>query len=493
MLNKKEIKNGLNLVSVVCASILVKSFFLRPDTTLSASMYVVSELPQLICSQNKSRQRKIKNVMAVLSIVAICHSILFFSLSLYHNLERRSQLDLLKQSLNFLLITFAPFLAVFLTERMPIKSAFKPWLRALIHLIPTFELSSNTAVLVQSQTTFGQAYCWGSNAYGELGNASIAYRTSFPSMVNTTALFSEISSASFATCAIDLLHQVQCWGANWFGQVGLNSSTRYDSPRLTDVSAKEVSIRLYHACARNSLNIMQCWGNNQYGQLGDGSTLIKRDRQSVVDLPPVSAITTGAYHTCAITQGGELNCWGRNDFGQLGDGTYIDKYFPAPLRHVGSPVNAIASGFNHVCAIINHGVVICWGDNRYGQLSLSTRSSRNSSSPIVVPLAPAKAIAAGGRQTCAILTSGSVFCWGGTYGETPTHIPVFTNAAKISAGFYHQCVTEAGKLYCWGGNSAGQLGVGGTAPSTEPAQVIFGNKTILNVSTGDFHTCALAQ
>jgi alpha-tubulin suppressor-like RCC1 family protein len=81
---------------------------------------------------------------------------------------------------------------------------------------------------------------------------------------------------------------------------------------------------------------VQCWGQNWYGGLGIGAAGFD---QNVGDEPdevggtytdlgfdPLGtwystiAIGTGAYHTCAGVHDGNLKCWGLNDHGQLGHG-----------------------------------------------------------------------------------------------------------------------------------------------------------------------------
>jgi len=84
----------------------------------------------------------------------------------------------------------------------------------------------------------------------------------------------------------------------------------------------------------------------------------------------------------------------------------------------------ISAGYSHTCAVLSDGTVECWGDNTYGQLGYATTqmcgSAPCSPSPKVVPgLAGVAAVAAGGSHTCALLTDGKVQCWGlDAYGET---------------------------------------------------------------------------
>jgi len=63
--------------------------------------------------------------------------------------------------------------------------------------------------------------------------------------------------------------------------------------------------------------------------------------------------------------------------------------------------------------------------------------------------------------------------------------------AQISSGYYHTCAVKAtGQLWCWGQNTHGQLGTGGTTPSSVPAQVGVATDW-KSVSAGSAWTCAV--
>jgi alpha-tubulin suppressor-like RCC1 family protein len=87
-----------------------------------------------------------------------------------------------------------------------------------------------------------------------------------------------------------------------------------------------------------------------------------------VDLAiPVDAIAAGSWHTCAIA-GGAVWCWGSDDAGQ------VDMLHPpSPERTLPVQVPGITgafqitAGMEHTCATTAEGVV-CWGDDRFGQL-----------------------------------------------------------------------------------------------------------------------------
>jgi alpha-tubulin suppressor-like RCC1 family protein len=72
---------------------------------------------------------------------------------------------------------------------------------------------------------------------------------------------------------------------------------------------------------------------------------------------------------------------------------------------------ALDVGGFHSCAVLSDGTVKCWGENYYGQLGDGTNN--NSLEPkLVSGITNGIAIAAGYSGTCAILGGGSVVCWG---------------------------------------------------------------------------------
>jgi hypothetical protein len=80
----------------------------------------------------------------------------------------------------------------------------------------------------------------------------------------------------------------------------------------------------------------------------------------------------------------------------------------------------LAAGVMHVCALLTNGTVKCWGFNEKGGLGLCNADNRgdqanevSASLPNVDLGGPAVALSAGATHTCAILSDGGVKCWGG--------------------------------------------------------------------------------
>jgi hypothetical protein len=157
---------------------------------------------------------------------------------------------------------------------------------------------------------------------------------------------------------------------------------------------------------------------------------------------------------------------------------------PASAVPANSTVSPVSAGRDHTCALLSGGTVKCWGWNSYGQLGDGTTTA--SSTPVALSgLTGLSAISAGAYHTCALLSGGTVECWGwNAYGQlgdgttnffgetTPVAVSGLSGASAISAGGDHTCaVLRGATVKCWGYNNYGQLGDGTTTDSPTPVTV----------------------
>ena len=163
----------------------------------------------------------------------------------------------------------------------------------------------------------GGVLCWGDNSVGQLGNDLILFSSNTPVNVlsgpSSTPLVgvSAIAAGRSHACALTSVGGLKCWGFNTSGQVGNGNNSRVIStpedviagpslPPLSGVSA--VSAGEVHTCALMNNGGVKCWGANFNGQLGDNSTASYRFTPvDVLVLPPfaLNAVQSRKTHGAA--------------------------------------------------------------------------------------------------------------------------------------------------------------------------------------------------
>jgi serine/threonine protein kinase/alpha-tubulin suppressor-like RCC1 family protein len=118
----------------------------------------------------------------------------------------------------------------------------------------------------------GDAFCWGRNNYGQLGAGSSGAPSASPVPVAGALSFVTIVAGSAHTCARGRDGHAWCWGRNAYGQLGdgttLDRSRPFTVRSLATVSALQASGA--HTCGISSNGEAYCWGWNVDGQLGGG-------------------------------------------------------------------------------------------------------------------------------------------------------------------------------------------------------------------------------
>jgi alpha-tubulin suppressor-like RCC1 family protein len=329
-------------------------------------------------------------------------------------------------------------------------------------------------------TTNGTAECWGDNEFGQIGDDSVIDRT-FPTPVIMPAnrTFTSITMGGTFVCAIDDIGNAWCWGKNNYGQVGDNSGVNKHIPTAVAMPANRTFISISgggaHACALDDLNNAWCWGYGWNGQLGENSS----DDQ-YAPVPTImpsgrtfSQLIAGGSFTFAIDDLGNVWSWGYNGYGQLGNGG--TSYRPTPSTIImpsGRTFVSLSIGVFHTCAIDDLGNGWCWGLNDDGQLGDDSSTDRYIPKAVEMPANRTfQSIDPGHLHTCAIDDLGNAWCWGtnvsGQLGDTtyissntPKAISMPSGATfnYLNSGYYHTCAMNNDNIWCWGQNIKGQLG-----------------------------------
>lgn len=222
----------------------------------------------------------------------------------------------------------------------------------------------------------GQAWCWGDNTYGQLGDGSTTAHTG-PVAVSGLADAETIAAGGSHVCATRATGAAACWGWAYSGRLGNGEnspSAVHPAPvALTTLQATtdHTDVGAAFSCARLTTGRVQCWGDNQYGQLGNGSQVSTSEPILVAGVLDIARISTADGATCALGTNGVVRCWGRNRSGQIGNGSGgVGQVVLSPTAVMGLPaaIDDLDSALAHSCAREPTGGVLCWGDNTYGQI-----------------------------------------------------------------------------------------------------------------------------
>ena len=288
----------------------------------------------------------------------------------------------------------------------------------------------------------GTVYCWGYNGSGILGNGTTT-DSKVPVQVLGVGGSGYLTGVEHVflgdshVCSLKSDGTVWCWGSNAvYGQLGNNTTTNSYTPVQVKgvggsgflAGVEQVTAGIAHNCAVKSDGTVYCWGRNYYGELGNNSTTTSYVPVQVVGaggagyLTDVDQISGQGSHSCAVKTDGTIWCWGYNYYGNLGNNSNTDSKVPVQVLGVGGSgylTGVIQSAGNkfHSCVVEFNGTVYCWGNNGDGQLG--NNSTTTSYVPVQVKgaggagyLTGAEKVVTGDTHSCAIKSDGTTWCWG---------------------------------------------------------------------------------
>lgn len=294
----------------------------------------------------------------------------------------------------------------------------------------------------------GELYCWGDANYTGVA-ATEPVRA--PTKVLGLGAVVDVDVATSHTCAVIADGSVFCWGFGAHGELGSSmrmSATPVQVPAVSDA----ISVRTGDSgsCAILRDRTVRCWGPVD----ASGASAMLRD---------VVEMSVGGGHTCAVLGDGSLRCLsitaedapgtiGRASAGQF-----------APIAAL-TDVRRVVVLEGATCALRRSGEVLCWGQNRNGDLGTSECDrDRTISTPTpVYGIADATAICGHAASMCAVRADFTVHCWGtgallhqAGYSipwasGVPVRVPSVQSAVDcdVFGGFYAR--TERGGVFAWG-------------------------------------------
>ncbi|MEO8699184.1 MAG: hypothetical protein ABI867_04045 [Kofleriaceae bacterium] len=161
----------------------------------------------------------------------------------------------------------------------------------------------------------GDVYCVGNDRFRTTSYSQYSIGSATPTLPVTSwtrqqaipdsTVFVASSAGAKHACAVTGRGDVWCWGANAYGQLGLNTAKPIP-PNLTD--------GMPPATWRTNWGLT-CQENNGQGGYPPGT-------------PCQRGVAVGGFHSMLITTSKELHVWGSNWWGQLGLGDTADRWVP---------------------------------------------------------------------------------------------------------------------------------------------------------------------
>lgn len=183
--------------------------------------------------------------------------------------------------------------------------------------------------------TDGTLWVWGYGGYGELGIGGSVTKSS-PTQVGALTNWLSVTAGVYFAHAIKT--DGTLWaigGRNQSGQLGLGNITYYSSPKQVGALTNWKSVSngtYYHATAVKTDGTLWTWGQGLQGQLGLNNTTNYSSPKQVGSLTTWSSSVGGRYYcAAAIKTDGSLWLWGNNTYGQLGMGNVTTYSSPVQL------------------------------------------------------------------------------------------------------------------------------------------------------------------
>jgi alpha-tubulin suppressor-like RCC1 family protein len=216
-------------------------------------------------------------------------------------------------------------------------------------------------------------YCWG----------RLAQNASVPTLLSSYNGYSTVSVGELHACTmqiVDSYRVVDCWGDNHYGQIGIDQASMAYGPFTVRAqfgeSVSRVSTQRNVTCVDQTSGIVQCVGDNSFREIGLPSSVWGSGiPQTIGGGQQLHGVSASVFHVCALDAGNGAWCWGMGFFGQLGNGQNPSSQQTPVQVTGGRAYRAIATGYQHTCAIGTDNHIYCWGYNDFGQLGAGILNS----------------------------------------------------------------------------------------------------------------------
>lgn len=300
-------------------------------------------------------------------------------------------------------------------------------------------------------TAEGQAYCWGENAFGQLGDGTLQSRAALAPAAGDLR-FRSLAAAEGSTCGITPEGRAFCWGRN-------RSGSPTDTARWLG-TADTTAFVVNPTSVVGGRNFTSVWGggSDYCGIAEDGlycwGPLAAAPTAEAVGIS-FRQVAVRRLLRCGVSTAEEVFCWGSDTSGDGILGQLAPTTVVAPMRVAGDrKARTTSLGIGYACMVATDGMTLCWGNGREGTLGdgrFASYGVGRINAPSPMPVAGDvrfTALSAGISHTCGTATTGDVLCWGnaahgrtgnpsawhcGLQGCYPYPVPVLASAPALSA------------------------------------------------------------
>jgi E3 ubiquitin-protein ligase HERC3 len=236
--------------------------------------------------------------------------------------------------------------------------------------------------------------CWGQNEFAELGGGRRGNLGTLPKNSDFVFLGRGVYVRSIDinrhACAALTDGRVKCWGDNTSGKIGLEREQAIigsvaneigDGLPFVDLGTNARAQSIYTGEITSMVHLsdgrIKWWGEinmrvgresvgDDRGEMGDSNRPLNLGR------PTALVLAVFRDNPCVVLDNNKVKCWGFTNSGIPGvardtvHGNDIASHAPIDLGSLGA-VDVVV-GASHACALLENGIIKCWGSARSGAL-----------------------------------------------------------------------------------------------------------------------------